>query len=268
MGRSNSPECEPCGISLEGLPVSMDAFVVMVRKVRIQYCNSISLRLLRQDSLLYFDDALLILTHRGVFERCQHLQLITFNTKMAYRFAPLLAGSATFVYQQRQAAEMHEVSAEPRRAICIMDSQPNEVAKGVVYFEQKSVFEQTTIRGEFKNLTPSHRHGFHIHVYGNLLKGCATAGPHYNPHGHTHGGPEKEVRHVGDLGNVQSDAEGNGLYEHTDAQVHLFGAYSVIGRSCVLHKSTDDLGEGGNAESLKTGNAGARIACGVIGRAE
>ena len=45
----------------------------------------------------------------------------------------------------------------------------------------------------------------------------------------------------------------------------LFGKNSVIGRSCVLHRYTDDLGMGGNAESAKTGNAGPRIACGVIG---
>ncbi len=50
--------------------------------------------------------------------------------------------------------------------------------------------------------------------------------------------------------------------------MHLFGPYSVIGRSCVLHKKTDDLGEGGDEESKKTGNAGARIACGVIGLSE
>lgn len=82
---------------------------------------------------------------------------------MAYRFAPVLAGTATYLYQQRHAAEMHEISAEPRRAICILDSQPNEVAKGVVYFEQKNHFEQTHIRGEFTGLTAGNKHGFHIH---------------------------------------------------------------------------------------------------------
>ena len=94
-----------------------------------------------------------------------------------------------------------------------------------------------------------------------------TAGPHWNPHKHTHAGPDDEVRHIGDLGNVQSDGEGKGVYEVEDRQVSLFGAFSVIGRSCVLHLKTDDLGRGGDEESLKTGNAGPRIACGVIGRA-
>lgn len=78
------------------------------------------------------------------------------------------------------------------------------------------MFENTKITGTFTGLTPGNKHGFHIHQYGNLLKGCATAGPHYNPHKQTHGGPESVVRHVGDLGNVQADEEGNGKYEHSD----------------------------------------------------
>ena len=70
---------------------------------------------------------------------------------------------------------------------------------------------------------------------------------------------------MGDLGNVLEEADGSGKYERLDQQVALYGPFSVVGRSCVLHKKTDDLGRGGDDESLKTGNAGARIACGVIG---
>ena len=47
--------------------------------------------------------------------------------------------------------------------------------------------------------------------------------------------------------------------------MQLHGAHSVVGRSVVCHAKVDDLGQGGDDESLKTGNAGARVACGVIG---
>ena len=67
---------------------------------------------------------------------------------------------------------------------------------------------------------------------------------------------------------MQADEQGNGKYRLLDQQVNLFGPLSVVGRSCVLHRLTDDLGQGGNEESLKTGNAGARVACGVIGLAQ
>merc|ERR1712166_278396 len=190
------------------------------------------------------------------------------NKMSSLRISSALFGAGLMYKQsQKNTSAGLDNESNPRRAICIMESQPNQVGKGLVHFEQVSAFEKTSIIGNFTGLTPGNKHGFHIHQYGDLTKGCVTAGPHYNPFGMTHGGPGKEIRHVGDLGNVQADAEGNGKYEASDSMIHLFGAYSVVGRSCVLHSKTDDLGEGGDAESLKTGNAGARIACGVIGLA-
>ena len=74
-----------------------------------------------------------------------------------------------------------------------------------------------------------------------------------------------EIRHVGDLGNVEAYSDGTAIYNREDHLVTLFGDYSVLGRSCVLHADEDDLGEGGHELSKTTGNAGGRIACGVIG---
>jgi Cu-Zn family superoxide dismutase len=88
---------------------------------------------------------------------------------------------------------------------------------------------------------------------------------HYNPTNVTHGAQDGVVRHVGDLGNVDTDAEGRIITRLTDDAIQLFGQYSIIGRSVVLHEKEDDLGNGGVPASLTTGNAGARIACGVVG---
>ena len=70
---------------------------------------------------------------------------------------------------------------------------------------------------------------------------------------------------MGDLGNIIADKNGNVSMIIKDKLVKLRGKYSVIGRSIVIHDKEDDLGRGNNKESLKTGNAGKRIACGVIG---
>lgn len=93
-----------------------------------------------------------------------------------------------------------------------------------------------------------------------------TAGAHYNPYGKTHAGPEDENRHVGDLGNITAGSDGIGKLQMTDHMIMIHGTVNnVIGRSMVVHEKEDDLGRGGNDESLKTGNAGPRLACGVIG---
>ena len=120
------------------------------------------------------------------------------------------------------------------------------------------------ISAEITGLKPG-QHGFHIHQFGNLTQGCKTAGPHYNPAGNVHGGPDSEVRHVGDLGNVIAGEDGVAKYEIEDHLVSLWGENTVFGRAFVVHAGIDDLGVGGHELSATTGNAGGRLACGVIG---
>jgi hypothetical protein len=87
--------------------------------------------------------------------------------------------------------------------------------------------------------------------------------------------------HLPDLaGNVKTDGNGTAavnisgrsftppltptLAQPSDTSISLFGPHSIIGRTVVVHEGTDDFGKGGHADSLKTGNAGGRAACGVM----
>ena len=91
---------------------------------------------------------------------------------------------------------------------------------------------------------------------------------HFNPFSKTHGSPTAAERHVGDLGNVVADDTGSVNATLSDSQISLFGPLSVVGRSVVVHEGIDDLGLGGHEQSKTTGNAGGRLACGVIGLAK
>jgi len=133
---------------------------------------------------------------------------------------------------------------------------------GNVLFKQSNK-HNCVINYEIHGLTPG-KHGFHVHELADFSEGCKSAKGHYNPFGKTHGAPDDEKRHVGDLGNIEADADGNAIGELTDKLIKLTGEFSVVGRSIMLHAGEDDLGRGGNVESLKTGNAGGRVACGEI----
>ncbi|XP_051540345.1 superoxide dismutase [Cu-Zn]-like [Myxocyprinus asiaticus] len=151
---------------------------------------------------------------------------------------------------------------EPKRAVCVLKGT-GEVT-GTVYFDQADDKAPVKVSGEITGLTEG-KHGFHVHAFGDNTNGCISAGLHYNPHNKNHGGPEDEERHVGDLGNVRAGDDGVAKIDIVDKQLTLHGQHSIIGRTMVIHEKEDDCGKGGNEESLKTGNAGGRLACGVIG---
>ena len=129
--------------------------------------------------------------------------------------------------------------------------------EGFVKLKQKAN-GPTIIKGILKGLEPG-KHGFHIHEFGDLSDGCKSAGGHYNPDGVDHG--DLNQGHVGDLGNIVADQSGTARFQIKAERVELS---DVVGRAIVIHADEDDLGKGGDEESLKTGNAGDRLACGVI----
>lgn len=150
-------------------------------------------------------------------------------------------------------------SSKPISAIAVLTGN----IKGVIKFTEDG--NKIRIDVNVTGLKPNFEHGFHIHQAGDLTDGCTSACAHFNPYNVHHGGPESKIRHVGDLGNIKTDKHGKAKYSFYDSMISLRGKCNIIGRSIVIHDKKDDLGLGGNAESLKTGNAGKRLACAVIG---
>ena len=140
---------------------------------------------------------------------------------------------------------------------------------GVIRLSQKASGGKTTLVVDLKGFNHTLRvtkHGFHVHEKGNLSESCNGAGAHYNPKHKSHGAPSDSNRHVGDLGNVEVNTEGEVQTEIKDSLVSLIGKYSVIGRAIVVHELQDDLGRGGFNDSKTTGHAGRRLGCCIIRR--
>uniref|UniRef100_UPI001CB90E16 superoxide dismutase [Cu-Zn], chloroplastic n=1 Tax=Erigeron canadensis TaxID=72917 RepID=UPI001CB90E16 len=153
------------------------------------------------------------------------------------------------------------VVAATKKAVAVLKGTSS--VEGVVTLTQEDD-GPTTVNVKITGLTPG-PHGFHLHEFGDTTNGCISTGPHFNPNGNTHGAPEDENRHAGDLGNIIANADGVAEATIVDNQIPLTGPNAVVGRAFVVHELADDLGKGGHELSLSTGNAGGRLACGVVG---
>lgn len=144
-------------------------------------------------------------------------------------------------------------------AVAVLASTQGNEAHGVVHF--KEVNGKVQIHAEVAGLKPNSEHAIHIHQWGDCSSpdGMATGG-HYNPEGHDHGLPGAGAkRHAGDLGNLKADSKGVAIYDIEVDNITISGAKNpILGRGVIVHAGTDDGGQ-------PTGNAGGRIAQGVIG---
>ncbi|XP_053609373.1 superoxide dismutase [Cu-Zn] B-like [Plodia interpunctella] len=156
------------------------------------------------------------------------------------------------------AVTMVTVTCETRVAIAHLVAGD---VKGSVWFTETDVGVRVT--GKIEGLDAG-LHGFHIHELGDTSS-CDAAGSHFNPDDTFHGGPDHDQRHVGDLGNIRFNEDKVADIDFVDHVISLRGRNNVLGRTLILHAEEDDLGLGGAADSLTTGNAGSRLACAVIG---
>lgn len=103
-------------------------------------------------------------------------------------------------------------------------------------------------------------HGFHVHEFGDCSAADGTsAGGHFNPGASPHAGPHDAQRHTGDMGNVTAGADGVATLDYVDPRAAFEGPDSILGRGVIVHANADDL------KTQPTGNAGGRLACGVVG---
>jgi Cu-Zn family superoxide dismutase len=160
-----------------------------------------------------------------------------------------------------QAQTPEEKSSTPLKAVAVLHPTAGNKVSGTVTFTE--VADGVQVQAEITGLPPGN-HGFHVHEFGDCSAADASsAGAHFNPTHEPHGGPDAAERHVGDMGNVQADASGKAKLEYVDHQISLTNDQrSVIGRSVIVHAKADDL------KSQPAGDSGARVACGVIGRAK
>ena len=150
--------------------------------------------------------------------------------------------------------------AGPQKAIAVVHGIGGHKVHGTVTFTVHD--DSIEIAVNLRGLTPG-EHAFHIHEFGDCSsKDGMAAGGHFNPEKHHHGGPDAEQRHVGDLGNITAGEDGKVNVTLKDKLVRLHGPHSIIGRSVIVHEKADDL------KTDPAGNAGARIACGVVGIAK
>nr|WP_245587356.1 superoxide dismutase family protein [Comamonas composti] len=118
------------------------------------------------------------------------------------------------------------------------------------------------IQGKIQGLRPNSEHGFHVHEKGDCSSADASsAGGHFNPTGQPHGHFDSSAHHAGDLPSLRADTQGVATLNYVSRSISLGqGASDVIGKSVIVHKNADDY------TTQPAGNAGPRLACGVITR--
>ncbi len=139
-------------------------------------------------------------------------------------------------------------------------ARSNSTARGVAWFAKRGDDIAVTVKVD--HVSPG-KHGIHLHENGDCsAPDASSAGDHFNPAKLTHGHPDPQHYHMGDLGNITVDESGHGVLHliipAKEFNQHFHDWSIIVGRSVILHQDADDL------TSQPAGNSGTRIACGVV----
>ncbi len=180
-------------------------------------------------------------------------RIMAFASALGAALACVAVGAAVADLNAMQSAGINE-------AIAVINPASGSNCRGIVRFVQDGANLKVT--ADIEGLTPGAKHGFHIHEFGDCSAPDAmSAGSHFDPEMTKHHGmPHDQMRHGGDLGNLEADSNGKAHYEVTVVGTIFNSAAptGVLGRGVVVHARPDDFGQ-------PVGNAGGRIGCGVIG---
>jgi len=143
-------------------------------------------------------------------------------------------------------------------AVADIESADNQTAAGSVEFKPGPDAAAMQVIVRLQGLEPG-PHGIHIHDSDQCWEdGEFVAGSHFNPFDTAHGGPDDDEHHVGDMGNVVADADGNVRADLELDYLAFSGPESILQRVVVVHSGEDDL------SSQPSGDAGSPVACGII----
>lgn len=182
---------------------------------------------------------------------------------MSFRLPRLLAVAGASAVLFGCAAPSHEHGHDHggmkgSMAVATLTPTQGNGVRGVVAFHEHG--GHLMVHARVSGLKPNGEHGFHLHEKGDCASPDGTsAGGHFNPDGQPHG-PQNAAHHAGDMPSLKADAQGNADVHFTldGPSLDAGKAGYIVGRSVIVHANPDDYA------TQPTGNAGGRLACGVI----
>ena len=148
-------------------------------------------------------------------------------------------------------------SAQTAKA-ALADGKGQSVGSATLTQTPAGVLISLSIKG-----LPAGEHAFHVHAVGKCEPPFTSAGGHFNPGGKKHGMMAADGHHAGDMPNLHIPANGELTVEVVNAAITLDKSkpnslFGPNGTALIIHAGKDDY------KSDPTGEAGGRIACGVI----